>query len=142
MSATITTETAPVEASIFTAQAVGDVANRALLSGAVPDAGRSEVDSSTQQSQQNPPGWLTNHRRIPGYRAPQYHPRWSTLTSSTMEAFMVTMMFRGCQVLEVGGSCTSPETQILMSSSQYSEWLQRRLGFDPNYFTYQIAGEW
>ena len=59
------------------------------------------IDDGSETSTENPTWWPTDHRRIPDYRPARYHPQWNRLTSSTREAFMIVMMFRGCNVLRV-----------------------------------------
>ncbi len=49
----------------------------------------------------NPSWWPANHRRIPNYRPPSYHPQWRELTSTTGEATMINLMFIGCHLLQV-----------------------------------------
>lgn len=69
-----------------------------------------EVDSSAQldahqnrvlDTPNNPSWWPANHRRIPNYRPPSYHPQWRELTSTTGEATIITLMFVGCHLLQV-----------------------------------------
>lgn len=102
MSATITTQEAPLEVTIIEA-IVGEAATPHLArTGALLDPlspPNSTDDDGTREN--NPSWWPTDHRRIPNYRSPRYHPEWDRLTSSTREYIMVTLMFRGCEVLRV-----------------------------------------
>jgi hypothetical protein len=61
------------------------------------DADRDRVSNATN----NPSWWPADHRRIPNYRPPRRHPQWQELTSSIGEATTITLMFVGCQLLQV-----------------------------------------
>ncbi|MCJ1472607.1 hypothetical protein MMC13_001256 [Lambiella insularis] len=130
MAASTTTEQMPAEVS-----AINSVTGNNLLSNIIndgvlpsrpdPDLSDPEFDDPREEGSQNPPGWLTGHRRIPNYRAPRVHPRWSHLTASMGEAFIVGLMFRGCRLLSV------------------AHWLPNALGLESyDYFMYKVSGEW
>jgi hypothetical protein len=57
--------------------------------------------SQQKRAEDNPRWWPTLHRRIPNYRRATVHPRWSSLTDSLKEDFMINMMFLGCYLLNV-----------------------------------------
>ena len=61
-----------------------------------------EGDEGPQQSTVNPSWWPTNHRRIPDYRQPRYHPEWHELTdNSTTMSMIVVVLFAGCHIIAV-----------------------------------------
>jgi hypothetical protein len=102
MSATTTTEIASPEVSIIEAILEDSVTVHLARTGTVLDPQSPpslfEVGGTREH---NPSWWPRDHRRIPHYRSARYHPEWDRLTGSTREAVMVTMMFRGCEILRV-----------------------------------------
>jgi hypothetical protein len=102
MSATTTTEIASPEISIIEAILDDSVTAHLARTGTVLDPQSPPSSTEADGTREHTPSWWPrDHRRIPDYRSARYHPEWDRLTSSTREAIMVTMMFRGCEILRV-----------------------------------------
>ena len=103
MSATATTTTSgslPSDANAATMLlGAGDVDSGTSQYGTI--LSHQEHPHGQHPRSNNPDWWPTQHRRIPNYRQAHYNPRWSSLTDSSREAFMINMMFRGCYLLNV-----------------------------------------
>ncbi|KPI36492.1 uncharacterized protein AB675_4434 [Cyphellophora attinorum] len=132
MSATITTEVAPPEIRIVEAILEEPATAHLARTGAAldpPGLPRSTAAAATREH--NPSWWPTDHRRIPDYRSAGYHPEWDRLTSSTREAVMVTMMFRGCEILRVSlGLKDLSDGKTLADLVLFSFWKACRGGWD------------
>ncbi|KIW24670.1 uncharacterized protein PV07_10372 [Cladophialophora immunda] len=123
MSASTTTTTNTTEQILArTARLVGETsfiepshASPSVTSGSPSDHTRAN----------NPAWWPTDHRRIPNYRQVRYHPEWHELSGNSLVAdVFILVLFKGCGYLAM------------------AERILRRLGFENNFFTSRIAGEW
>ena len=99
MSTTTTTTTTDSEQQIETAFTLS---GEAPPGGSQPDSTVSNSYLSPQEPASNPSWWPTNHRQLPDYRPPQYHPEWRELTgnNAVMDAF-VLVLFGGCHIISV-----------------------------------------
>ena len=144
MSATTTTDTihgVAIDEAIPTTFRSGSVFDAALRHGALLSP-LSAPDVDRQSNAANPPWWPGDHRRMPDYRRANYHPEWQRLTSGRLEAFMIYMMFRGCEILRVS-SAQWNVSRIIAEGYQYADYVPRWLGYDSNFITtHRVAGEW
>lgn len=103
MTASTVTSTVPVEVSTISTLSGDDFIPGILTEGLVPNTvvDDLEVPVASSGATQNPPGWLTGHRRIPDFRAPRVHPEWSELTHGPRETILIGLLFRGCRLMQV-----------------------------------------
>jgi hypothetical protein len=103
MTASTVTSTVPVEVSTISTPLGDDLIPGLLTEGVVLNTvvDDLEVPDASNRGTQNPPSWLTGHRRIPDFRAPRVHPEWSELTHGPRETILIGLLFRGCRLMQV-----------------------------------------
>ena len=103
MTASTVTSIVPVEVSTSSMVLGDDLIPNFLTEGLVPTTFVDDIElpSDPHGGTQNPPSWLTGHRRIPDFRAPRVHPEWRELTDGLMETILISLLFRGCRLMQV-----------------------------------------